>query len=116
MGYTGGYENDVPLLQPIPLRPNQVFHVTGIRTADDLIKQMTVQIHHRVGIAGIVVGIDIGRGHLHPLVDLTGLNPIEPQICVQALLLLGRRWRTAGECLSQFVNFHKMPHSFYDIL
>jgi len=71
---TGLDNQNVSLLDPIPLITDQILHVTALLAAQKLKKGVAVEVHCGRGKAYVPMGIDVLGGHLQLLIVSAGVN------------------------------------------
>ena len=64
----GSHQNDIPLLEPVPFRADQIFGAAGIPAEKNFEKGVTVEVDGGVGPTGILVGIHETGPHFQFLV------------------------------------------------
>jgi hypothetical protein len=67
-------KDNVPLLEPVAVGTDQVFHPYRSTAEENFDILVTVEADCSVGVAHIPVSVDKTGGHLQLLIEITGIN------------------------------------------
>ena len=106
----GRYENNIPLLQPIPFLADQIFGIAGIAAEDQLVKGVAVKLKQTVAVAAVTMSIRKAGGHFQLLIKIVGVqSQLHHNSLELSAVLAGGRKTPVGSKLLEVIQLYGNP-------